>query len=325
MDIRQLRYFVGVVNSGSFTKAASELNIAQSALSLQIRRLEESFGVQLLVRHRAGVDVTNHGLRFLKHARIILDAVADAEAAMANRKSSPAGEVTVGIPSGAARILVSDFMAAARIEIPRVTLKIVEGMTGHLEEWLNAGQLNLALLYRSGTDLGSTEELAREDFYLIAHPEAAPFEATVSLEDLQEFPIAMPMSANNARATMEDVVGKYGYKLNARFEVDSLSTIVKMVAEKQAYSILTLSAVQNELQAHTVKAVKIVNPVVTRSVVVETRPRDARNPAVAATTNVLAKVVRELVSSGDWPAHLPLSIGEDRLDISDIAAADRAR
>ena len=108
MDFRQLKYFVGVAEAGSFTKAAAQLNVAQSALSLHVRQLEESFNTQLLVRGRAGVSLTSSGTLLLKRARSILSEVQLTEAELTNKAVSPAGEVTIGIPSGAARVMVGE-------------------------------------------------------------------------------------------------------------------------------------------------------------------------------------------------------------------------
>src|SRR5262249_45271634 len=103
MDVRQLRYFVGIVEAGSFTKAAARLNVAQSALSLHVRQLEEGFGTQLLVRDRTGVSVTASGAKLLSRARTILKEIQLTEAELTSRATSPAGDVIVGLPSGAAR------------------------------------------------------------------------------------------------------------------------------------------------------------------------------------------------------------------------------
>lgn len=305
LDLRQLNYFVGIVEAGSFTKAAAEMNVAQSALSLHVRQMEEGFGVTLLVRERTGIRMTAQGAKLLEHARIILRQVALAESELTSKASSPAGEVTIGIPSGAARVMTTELLATAREVIPNVSVKITEGMTGPLEEWMNAGKFNLAVLYRSSDNIGRCTELAREEFVLVAQPEKPPFTDTVELAELESFPLAVPMPSNNVRRSVADAIARFGFTLDVRFEVDSLSTILKMVSEGKAYSVLTPAAVQSEVKAGLVKSVKIVDPIITRSVVVVSNPRDERAPAVNATKAVLIDVVRKLVSNGEWPASLP--------------------
>lgn len=308
LDIRQLRYFVGVVEAGSFTKAASHLNIAQSALSLHVRQMEEAFGTPLLFRDRTGITLTDSGVKLLKHARIILKQVQLAEAELTNKVSSPSGEVTIGIPSGAARVMLTELLAVAKEALPNVSLKIVEGMTGPLEEWMSAGRFNLAVLYRTAESAGPMTILAKEEFCLVVPPGKPPFEDTISLADLRQFPLAVPMRNNNVRRSVADVVAQHGSSLDVKFEVDSLSTIIDMVIEGKAYSILTPSAIQKEVTHGQVRSVQIVDPVITRSVVLAVNPKDERSVVVSAVRALVPKVVRKLIEDGHWPA-IPPEIG----------------
>ncbi|TIT89289.1 MAG: LysR family transcriptional regulator [Mesorhizobium sp.] len=305
MEIRQLRYFVGVVEAGSFTKAAGFLNVAQSALSLHVRQLEEGFGTQLLIRDRTGVSVTASGAKLLERARAILKEIRLTEVELTNTAASPAGEVTIGIPSGAARVLSGPLLEAVRHELPKVSLKMVEGMTGPLEEWMAAGRFNLAVLYRTADSVGRMTVLAREDLCLVVPSGEPPFEDAISLADLHEFPLAVPMRNNNVRRSVADVVAQHGCALDVRFEVDSLSTIINMVAEGKAHSILAPSAVQKEASQGLVRTVKIVDPVITRSVVLAVNPKDERSAAVSAVCKLIPKVARKLIEIRDWAAVAP--------------------
>ncbi|RUU12149.1 LysR family transcriptional regulator [Mesorhizobium sp. USDA-HM6] len=306
MDIRQLRYFVGVVEAGSFTKAASLLHVAQSALSLHVRQLEESFGTQLLVRDRTGISVTASGTKLLERARTILREVRLTEMELTNTVASPSGEVTIGIPSGAARVLSGPLLETVRNELPRISLKMIEGMTGPLEEWMAAGRFNLAVLYRTAESAGHMTVLAREEFYLVVPPGEPPFEDEIPLAGLHAFPLAVPMRNNNVRRSVADVVAQHGCVLDVRFEVDSLSTIINMVVEGKAYSILAPSAIKREASQGQVRTVKIIDPMITRSVVLAVNPKDEQSPAVTAVRKLIPNVARTLIESGQWPATAPV-------------------
>ncbi|MGX9148267.1 LysR family transcriptional regulator [Mesorhizobium sp. 128a] len=303
MEFRQLKYFVGVVEAGSFTKAAAMLNVAQSALSLHVRQLEEEFGSQLLIRDRSGISVTPSGAKLLERARTILNEIRVTKIEMSSTAAS--GEVTIGIPSGAARVLSGPLLEAVRSELPLVTLKMVEGMTGPLEEWMAAGRFNLAILYRTADAIAGLPILAREDFCLVAPPNLPPFPDVVALSDLHAFPLAVPMRTNNVRRSVADVVAQHGCRLDVRFEVDSLSTIISMVTEGKAYSILTPSAIHKEVQQGLVHMVRIVDPVITRSVVLAVNPKDESSPSVSAVRKLIPGIVRELIDSGHWLAKAP--------------------
>ncbi|MER9268644.1 LysR family transcriptional regulator [Mesorhizobium sp. M0410] len=300
MDIRQLRYFVGVVEAGSFTKAASLLKVAQSALSLHVRQLEEGFGTQLLVRERNGVRTTDAGQKLLIRARNILNEILLTEAELTSKKASPAGELTIGIPSGAARVMSGLLLEAVRNDLPRVSLKMTEGMTGPLEEWMSAGRFSLAILYRTEESIGQMKALASEEFCLVAPPSGPPFEASIRLSDLRSFPLAVPMRANNARRSVADVVAHHGCMLDVRFEVDSLSTIINMVMEGKAHSILTPAAIHKEVSQGLVRTIQIVDPVITRSVVLAVNPRDDHKAAIVALRKLIADVASMLIERGIW-------------------------
>jgi LysR family nitrogen assimilation transcriptional regulator len=108
------------------------------------------------------------------------------------------------------------------------------------------------------------------------------------------------MRNNNVRRSVADVVSQHGCVLDVRFEVDSLSTIIGMVMEGKAYSILTPSAIHKEASQGLVRTIKIVDPVITRLVVLAVNPRDDRTPAVAALRKLIPKVVDTLIESGHW-------------------------
>lgn len=297
---------MAIADAGGFTKAACQLHVSQSALSLHVRQMEDAFGVPLLIRERTGVRPTTQGAKLLRHARLILQQVALAEADLTSKISSPTGEVTIGIPSGAARVMLAELLAAAENILPNVSLKIIEGMTGPLEEWMSAGRFNLAVLYRTTGALGRNVELAHEEFCLVAHPDKPPFDIEIKLSDLHAFPLSLPREVNNARRMVSDAVSRLGYMLDIRFEVDSLSAIIKMIEDGRAYSILTPSAIQSEVKSGRLKAIKIVDPIITRAIVLATNVRDERNPAVEATKKVLVDVVRQLILTGSWPANLAI-------------------
>lgn len=305
MDLRQLRYFVGVVEAGSFTKAAAHLNVAQSAISLHVRQMEEAFGTQLMIRDRSGATLTSAGQKLLKHARIILHQVRLAEEELTSKPKSPSGEVTIGIPSGAAKVMVAELLAWAKEQLPKVSLKIVEGMSGPIEESMAAGRFNLAVLYRTVESASSATVLAREEFCLVAPPNEPPFSDTIRLSELHAFPLAVPMRVNNVRRSVADVVAQHGCTLDIKFEVDSLSTIINMVMDGKAYSILTPSSIQREASLGQVRTIRIIDPVITRSVVLAVNSRDERSTEVSAVRALVPKVVQKLTHDGKWPAMLP--------------------
>ena len=154
MELRQLRYFVGVSEAGSLLKASGRLHVAQPALGQQITALEDEVGARLFERSSRGVALTDAGRIFLEHARVVL---ADAERAkMAVREATavPQGEVALGLTTTVALAAMMPILSACRAELPRVRLKLVEAYSGFLRERLQSGQLDLALMYGDAADSG---------------------------------------------------------------------------------------------------------------------------------------------------------------------------
>ena len=103
MDLRQLRYFTQIAESGNVSRAAEVLRIAQPSLSQQMRNLEDELGVELLFRHARGVTPTELGLKFYEHARRILQEVERAKEVVRSQATSPSGRISVGLPTSACR------------------------------------------------------------------------------------------------------------------------------------------------------------------------------------------------------------------------------
>src|SRR5437763_540771 len=107
MEIRQLKYFVRIVDLGSFSKAAAELFIAQPALSKQIKMLEAELGATLLSRTVRGVQATESGSLFYRHAQAVLRQLERVAGEIADVNGNPTGVVTLGIPQSPASVLAA--------------------------------------------------------------------------------------------------------------------------------------------------------------------------------------------------------------------------
>ncbi len=145
MELRQLRYFVRVVEQGSMSRAALDLDVVQSALSQQITRLESELATRLLQRTPRGVTPTEAGLAFFREAQLTLRH-AD-QAVRAAQQARLSGTVTVGLAPTTSGVLGLPLMQAMRTRYPDVRLHMVESMSGHLTAMLHARELDLAVLF----------------------------------------------------------------------------------------------------------------------------------------------------------------------------------
>ena len=163
MDIRHIRYFVGVCEAGSLSKAASRLHIAQPSLGQQIADLERELGAALFRRSSRGMQLTSEGSIFLEHARVVLLDIDRARDAIQRSATTPSGEVSIGLPTTVALIATLPILAVIRRELPRVRLHMVEAYTGTLKEWLQNGRIDIALLYGDTPEAGLEKRILLDD------------------------------------------------------------------------------------------------------------------------------------------------------------------
>ena len=169
MNLRDLRYFVAVAESGSILAASEKLHVAQPSISVRIRTLEGDLGVALFERRPRGVVLTEEGEELLVHARLILDSEETARESLRRHAASPVGTVNFGVPTSLSSVLSVPLVEETLAALPNVRLRIVESMTGYIIEWLRNGQLDLGLVFVDNPISGvQTEKLLAEDLHVAA-------------------------------------------------------------------------------------------------------------------------------------------------------------
>lgn len=158
LDLTALRSFVTVAESGGVTKAAAQLHLTQSAVSMQLKRLEEALGQPLLVRSGRGVRLSNHGEQLLGYGRRILAMNDEVWLRMTDAQFE--GEVTFGVPSDIVYPHVPGVLKRFANDFPRVKVQLISSFTAHLKRMLAAGQIDLILTTEHGMEKGG-EELRR--------------------------------------------------------------------------------------------------------------------------------------------------------------------
>ncbi|MXQ10759.1 LysR substrate-binding domain-containing protein [Microvirga makkahensis] len=319
MDIRQLRYFIAVVEQKSFTRAASLLNIAQPALSLHVRNMEAHLGTSLLLRSSKGVVPTETGEILLRNARIILDQLAIVEEEIRGQENDPAGEVRLGLPGTISQILSVPLIMAARTRYPRMKLRIAEAMSGFVLDWLREQRVDLAILYNKPDDAGISlthvldEELV---FFGPAHPARGnrapdPAQRSLAFEDVAQFPLILPSQNHGLRDLIERHALARTLVLNSVIDIDSYASIKELVAVDYGYSILPFNAISKEVEAGSLRSWRIRDPNLTRGVHIAHAVSRPKIHAVAAIESLTHEVLRELVKSGRWAGVAPQELDID--------------
>ena len=302
MELRQLRYFVRVVELGSISRAALDLDLVQSALSQQISRLEGELSTRLLQRTRKGVTPTEAGMAFFREAQLALRHAE--QAARAAREARLTGTVSVGMAPTTAAVLGLPLMRAMRARYPDVRLHMVESLSGHLTHMLNARQLDLAVLF--DTDAArrwSVTPLLEERLFLIRSCRDLPAKtgASVSIAELAAMPLILPTGPHGLRSTLDAAFARAGIRPVLASEIDSLALLMDAVDAGLGATLQPWAAVGRYPDAdRRFHLAELSDPLARRSNVLCSLSDDELSPAALAARVVLADCARERVQSGQW-------------------------
>ncbi|SHH40975.1 LysR substrate-binding domain-containing protein [Massilia sp. CF038] len=309
MELRQLRYFVAIVDHGSLSKAALVLHVAQPALTQQLRQLEEELGAQLLHRSAQGVLSTDAGKVFYEHAQAILKQVSDARSAVTQSATRPSGSVTLGLPHSISGALALPLLMAARANYPEITLQLTEELSGNLLEQLKSGRINLAVLFDDGqlSPFASTP-LVEETLMFIcrAGSRPAPEHGEVRLAEALATTLILPAQQQGVRPRIESVARGAGLALGPVIEINSIAILKSALLADMGATILPLAPLLTEVGSGALQAWPISDPPIARSVTLCASKNIPLTNAAAAVSRLVHQVTRDLCDSGTWiGARLP--------------------
>jgi len=240
MDVSRLQYFVAVAEAGSFSRAAAALHMTQPSLSRQVQLLEDELGQRLMERHGRGIHLTESGEALLAHARKILEVTDQARADMAERQRNPRGRLTIGLPHRVAQVITADLVERFRAKYPEAGITVIEGLSVRLREWLVGGRADLAILFDPATSPQIQHEvIVRETMVLVSQ---RPLPPRVRLADLVRHRLVLPSAPNAIRHLLDEQAEPRGIVLKPVAEVDSVHTVLRIVARGVADSVVPASA-----------------------------------------------------------------------------------
>ena len=241
MELTRLKYFVSVVEEGSFTKAAKKAHVAQSGVSAQIRQLERELGGgPLLDRSGRNVRPTAIGKVVLPHARAALAAVRAAKLAADEITGLVRGHVVVG-SIGSRRVNLAALLAGFHSEHPDVDITLAEADSESLEERLLAGSMDAAIV-SPGLDPceGLDYHLLVDDVIVAAIPVDDPSlgVANTGIDELRDCPIVSLQAGAGTRARFVAACRKAGFTPNIRFEASDPVAVAELALHGLGVAIL---------------------------------------------------------------------------------------
>lgn len=267
MDVRQLRYFLGIVEHGSLSRAAEALRVAQPALSLHLKRLEEEFDCQLVVRTARGVVPTEAGQRLAQRAAGVMDSISALRDEVRGVEANPTGNASIGIPTSFGPAMTVPLARTIHRDHPGIRLRVVEGLSGHMLEWVRSGQVDLAVVFEVDDIPGlATEFIGREALRLVAQREDPLVQAreTVSLGETLSLPLILPGRPHGLREEVERAGLRIGQRPSVIMEIDALDQIKALVAEGIGYTIVSERVAKSGPTAPALVSIPIQAPGIVR-------------------------------------------------------------
>lgn len=301
MELRQLRYFVRIIETGSMGSAAQDLDIGVSALSQQMSRLENELAIRLLQRTSRGVTPTNAGLAFYSQAQLALRHADDA--ILAAREARLSGHVSVGMAPSTASILGIPFIHAMQENYADVRLHVVESLSGNLERMINTRQIDLAVVFQKDKILRwSARPILEEQLFLIGSHAllAALPDNPITPEQLAGIPLIMPSQGHGLRGRLDAVCQEHALNVEIVAEIDGLALLMRAVRDGLGATLQPGAAISH-LDNDALRVIGVHNPVLSRPNFLVSLSDDELTPAGLAARAVLTKVMRQLVDAGEWP------------------------
>jgi LysR family nitrogen assimilation transcriptional regulator len=299
MDLRQLEYFVSVVDLGGFSRAARVLGVAQPALSRQVRSLEVELRQNLLLRNGRGAVPTEAGKRLVAHARGILQQVERARREVDEIQGAPVGHVAIGLPPTLARVLTAPIVREFRQGFPKATVSIVEGLSATIQEWLQMGRADIGLLYNPMPSRAiELFPLLEEALCLIGPAAAGRHATTVPMRELPQYPLIMPSRPNAIRTLVESRLAGVGLRPQVTLEIDAIGAIVELVAEGLGYAILSPRALPEGTVRRGLTARRIVRPTLRSALAIAVSAQRPATPLQTACVELVDALATRALSSG---------------------------
>lgn len=296
MELKQLEYFVQVAELGSFTKAAAVLRVAQPALSRQVRRLEIELRQTLLIRNGRGVSATEAGKRLLDHGRGILHQVGRAREEVDDVKGAPVGRVTVGMPPTIAKLLAVPLVNAFRAHLPRGVLSIVEGLSVSMQEWLQMGRIDVALLYNPAKSAAvDIVPFIEEDLFMIGPKRRDATARPIAMRDLPGFPLIIPSRPHAIRMQVETQLAEIGRRPLVALEIDGVDAMLGLVEHGHGYAVLTLNAIRASGRPDAYQPRPIVRPRLRSQLALAVSAQRSPTPLQRATLSLLKEFGRKVL------------------------------
>jgi DNA-binding transcriptional LysR family regulator len=298
MDLRQIQYFVSLFEEKSITKAARRLIVVQPAVSMQIKRLEEEYGLQLFDRTSHGVFPTAIAKRLYPICLSVLEGVDEGRKMLRDSVRAPSGDVAIAIPPSMANALLVEQMLLFKQRHPNVQVKVREGYSADIVEWLTEGHVDFAVVsMREDNARLRYQTLINEELVVVVNP-GSDFDGrtVITGTDLSQFKVVLPSGQNLTRILIDAAFERSGVALTPSMEIDSLAFVFDLLSRPGWATILPASAYQYDRRAQQLTCLQLIQPTIRRSLTIASDTQRQLSQAAALLINQLESALMALES-----------------------------
>lgn len=262
ITLRQLRYFSKIIETGSITRAAEQLHIAQPALSLNMRQLEAAFHVALLQRHPRGVGPTPAGELLYGRISAMLGLLEQTYLDVSSLGQAATRYLSLGLPPSLVLLVGTEAIVSASQQLPGFSFSLREDPSFALVDAVENRELDVAFAYSvAETSNVRAIPVMSEELLLVTHADQAPPGEVVTLEQVAACTMAFGSKRDVGRLTLEQAANERGLVVDIAYEMRSISGIREIILKGMAASIMPYGAVEREVANGTLAVRRIVEPV----------------------------------------------------------------
>jgi LysR family transcriptional regulator, nitrogen assimilation regulatory protein len=303
LDLKQLRAFLTVADTGNVTRASELLNLVQPAVSRQLRLLEEDLGVGLFQRERHGMVLTEAGKALSVYARRAMLELDRARMEISGSGQGVAGLVTVGLLPSTSDLISSPLVEGVASRYPGIRMRIAMGYAGDLQGWLETGEIDVALLYGVEREPQlRTRPLLEEPLWVVGPPSAKLRKVRpVVLASLPGKRMILPSGPRGIRTLVDQACAMANVELTIVAETNAMGIQKSLVLGGHGLTILPPIAFARELASGQLTAAPLKGPRVIRTIAVALSSNRSVGQHVQRTAEILVDCVRQAVQKHAWP------------------------
>jgi LysR family transcriptional regulator, nitrogen assimilation regulatory protein len=296
MDLRGIRYFVQIAELGSITRAAQHLRIAQPALSRHIHALEDELGVPLLVRLPRGVRLTTAGRQFLEHCQRILRELGRAQDGLRSGGAAARGRVILGVSPTTGPLLLPGVVERMRRQCPQISLKVVDGFSNQLYDWLQAGRADIAVLTNPVNSRSvKVTPLISEPIVVFAKAQVRAAKRFFTVTELARTPL---VSTEAIRIIADEQLQRHRVRINVEAEIDAVEAIRRLVLRGTSIALMPVSTFHEDVAAGNITAAPVADANIHRILTLGQQAERRPSAAIDEVVQIMAAEVRSLADEG---------------------------